>query len=990
MTDNIQLASGTGGDILAADEIPATSQIMYQRVKITLGDDGDNDGDVHASNPMPITGSAVVTNGGTFAVQDSEKLADNAAFVDGTSKVQPAGFIFDEVAGTTLTENDAGAARMDSKRAQVAVIEDETTRGRRVTVTASNALKVDGSAVTQPVSGTVTANAGTNLNTSALALESGGNLDDIATDIATLAGAVAAGQMQVDVVAALPTGTNQIGRLAANSGVDIGDVDVTTMPATAADGAPGPAVVMVAAGLYGATTSALTMNLSGDLKVTLDGETVTLGAGSSQIGTLGTNPVGTPVNVQVGDGTTTADVIAGTPNNALAVALVDDAGAQVGAFADVFDLTNSNPVAVAIVDGLGDQITSFGGGTQYTEGVTAAATPVGTMPVLEAKTSPASEVTAGQNVGQKGTIYGAAFVQVVDSSGNYIDSFGGAGGTSSADDAAFVQGTTLGTPAMGVYESSPTSVTNNEMGIIGITATRELKVSAASLPLPSGAATESSLASIDGKITACNTGAVTISAALPAGTNTLGAVKVTDGTTTATVIAGTPNNALAVALVDDAGVQAGAFADVFDLTNSNPVAVAIVDGLGDQITSFGGGTQYTLGTDTYTEGTSVGTLAGAVRNDALAALAGTDNELAPLQVNALGALYVDLEHASGADGVTAPSECIVVAGKYGANTSALTMNLVGDLLVSLDSEVVSVDTEFPAGSVLSADARSSPDTTVVGSFPYYYNGATWDRARGDLTNGLLVNLGGNNDVVASNGGTFAVQEDGAALTALQIMDDWDETDRCKVNPIAGQAGVQGGSGTVTALTQRVVLATDVGLPAGTSSIGSVTQSSASAFKCEPAGAISIDDAVSATKPLLTGARAQASSATAPSTRVGSDGDAQHLALDRDGALYTHPHPPQITGAYQAYTSAANSVLISAPASGSLYITDIWISFNGANTVDLRDGTTTVIWRMFGSAAGDGASVHFQVPIKLTATTALQCNRTAATAVDVRVNAYIAP
>ena len=44
---------------------------------------------------------------------------------------------------------------------------------------------------TQPVSGTVTANAGTNLNTSALALESGGNL-------ATLAGTVAGGKVKVD------------------------------------------------------------------------------------------------------------------------------------------------------------------------------------------------------------------------------------------------------------------------------------------------------------------------------------------------------------------------------------------------------------------------------------------------------------------------------------------------------------------------------------------------------------------------------------------------------------------------------------------------------------------------------------------------------------------------------------------------------------------------------------------------------------------------
>lgn len=63
--------------------------------------------------------------------------------------------------------------------------------------------------------------------------------------------------------------------------------------------------------------------------------------------------------------------------------------------------------------------------------------------------------------------------------------------------------------------------------------------------------------------------------------------------------------------------------------------------------------------------------------------------------------------------------------------------------------------------------------------------------------GLLVNLGTNNDVV-----------DTAAEASLAIIDDWDESDRAKVNPIVGQAGVQGGSGTINALTQRVVLATD--------------------------------------------------------------------------------------------------------------------------------------------------------------------------------------
>lgn len=88
---------------------------------------------------------------------DDTVVADNAGFTDGSTKLDMAGFILDETAGTALTENDAAAARIDSKRAQVLVIEDESTRGRRLTITASGAAKVDGSGVTQPVSGTVTA-----------------------------------------------------------------------------------------------------------------------------------------------------------------------------------------------------------------------------------------------------------------------------------------------------------------------------------------------------------------------------------------------------------------------------------------------------------------------------------------------------------------------------------------------------------------------------------------------------------------------------------------------------------------------------------------------------------------------------------------------------------------------------------------------------------------------------------------------------------------
>ena len=172
-----------------------------------------------SSVAVPVTdnsGSLTVDNAGTFVVQDNQVVADNAGFTDGTTKVFVSGYVYDEVAGTALTENDAGAARMNVNRAQVGIIEDGTTRGRYATVSASNALKTDGSAVTQPVSYATT---GSGTATGALRVE----LPTNGTGVIATVGAVTA------ITNALPAGSNAIGKLAANSGVDIGDVDVTTV-----------------------------------------------------------------------------------------------------------------------------------------------------------------------------------------------------------------------------------------------------------------------------------------------------------------------------------------------------------------------------------------------------------------------------------------------------------------------------------------------------------------------------------------------------------------------------------------------------------------------------------------------------------------------------------------------------------------------------------------------------------------------------------------
>ena len=78
---------------------------------------------------------------------------------------------------------------------------DATTENQCAIVSAGGAVKVDGSAVTQPVSGSVTANAGTNLNTSALATSA-----NQATEISSLASiATSAATTATNTGAAIPT-----------------------------------------------------------------------------------------------------------------------------------------------------------------------------------------------------------------------------------------------------------------------------------------------------------------------------------------------------------------------------------------------------------------------------------------------------------------------------------------------------------------------------------------------------------------------------------------------------------------------------------------------------------------------------------------------------------------------------------------------------------------------------------------------------------------
>lgn len=91
------------------------------------------------------------------------------------------------------------------------------------------------------------------------------------------------------------------------------------------------------------------------------------------------------------------------------------------------------------------------------------------------------------------------------------------------------------------------------------------------------------------------------------------------------------------AIVD--GVSSSIKATVLDLTSANPLTVAITDANGDQITSFGGGTQYTE--DAAAAANPVGTALNLVRDDARGgSLTTTDGDNVAARGTNAGELYV--------------------------------------------------------------------------------------------------------------------------------------------------------------------------------------------------------------------------------------------------------------------------------------------------------------------------------------------------------------
>lgn len=104
---------------------------------------------------------------------------------------------------------------------------------------------------------------------------------------------------------------------------------------------------------------------------------------------------------------------------------------------------SKNVDQVILLDATTGDPASLGGGTQYTEDAAAAANPVGTTPILVRKDTPSTTVSDdGDNIAQRGTNYGAAYVTLLDTSGNAVSVGGGTQYTEGDTDAS-ITGTAM-------------------------------------------------------------------------------------------------------------------------------------------------------------------------------------------------------------------------------------------------------------------------------------------------------------------------------------------------------------------------------------------------------------------------------------------------------------------------------------------------------------------------------------------------------------------
>jgi hypothetical protein len=751
------------------------------RVEIVGGSSSGTEyteGDVDAS----ITGTAVLwEDAGNTLRSVSAATPFPVEIVGGSSS------------GTEYTEGDVDASitgvavLMESGLNTLVPLQGTPQDGLRVDLGTNNDVVASqaGTWNITNVSGTVSLPTGA----STAALQTTGN-----TSLATLAGAVAGTEVQVDVLT-MPTTTVQATNLDIR---DLTNADIVTAELSAVDNA---------------VLDAIAASLN-----TLDN---TVAGNELQVDVL-TMPTVT---------VTATDL--DTRNLSAASDSVTLFG-NTGIF-DQLDLTSCNPAAVAIVDGNGDQITSFGGGTQYTQGDTDASI-TGTAMLMEA--------AADTLVPLQGTIANGLLVDL----GSNNDVVVSATNLDIRDltnaDVVTAELSAVDNAVLDAIAASLNTLDNTVAG-------NELQVDVLTMPTVTVTATNldirdlsaaSDTVSIHGDVglvdqfDLANSNPLAVALVDATGNHVVVAsgiqykefTPVADGTGTGTAImfrdtddamymvdvdnpfpvrtvadsthGGT--DVINVAIVDESGSQVDISAiqyeheatsasfpvgtlamwhsegltpvaagedyplpiqirapggtgsvDVLELTNTNSVAVAIVDGDGTQITSFGGGTQYTEGdTDATITGTAI--------------------------------LWED-----GSDTLATVSAATPLPVEVANSTNVAKLE---------DDASASADAGIPMLAVRRGTPANSSGTDGDYEFLQVSGGKLWTTATVDNASGAsAVNIQDGGNSITVDNAALSVVGGGAEATALRVTIASDSTGVLSIDDNGGSVSIDDGGNIIT-------------------------------------------------------------------------------------------------------------------------------------------------------------------------------------------------
>lgn len=387
-------------------------------------------------------------------------------------------------------------------------------------------------------------------------------------------------------------------------------------------------------------------------------------------------------------------------------------------------------------------------------------------------------------------------------------------------------------------------------------------------------------------------------ASIAAGDNTVGRVKLTDGTTVV---------------------------DVFDYTNSNPMAVRLTDTNGDYV-SAGAGTEYTE--DAAAAANPNGGMLILRRRDTLtAAEVSADGDNIAGNATSKGELYVkhtDSVPVTDNGGSLTVDGSVTVSGTVGISAGTANIGDVDVLTVPAPLNVAGGGVEASALRVTIAS-----DSTGVVS-------------------------------VDDNGSTLSVDDGGSSLTVDGTV---------TANLAAGTNNI----GDVDVLTVPAPLnVTGNGTAA---SALRVTVANDSTGVLAVAGQVA-HDAAATGNPFAVAGEARSSEPTAVAS-----GDLSRIMLSLLGKQLTLPYAiPASTWNYAAASGGiTNTTGVTAKAAAGAgirnYISRVQV-INGHATVStdvqIRDGASgTVLWRGFAQAAGGGASVVFDPPLRGTANTLVE-------------------